>query len=93
MLIYPSVDLGATTRRSDENADAPILTSKDIDTTPGAVLPRLDARDRATRTRRRCGPSIDDLPPALIQTAQYDPLRDQGARYADALRAAGVRCG
>jgi acetyl esterase len=65
------------------------LTKKGMQWFWDHYLPDVAARDephasplRATDLRR--------LPPAIVVTAECDPLRDEGAAYAERLRAAGV---
>ena len=89
VLVYPSVDLADELPSERENATAPILTGKDIANAGrlyfvGSPGERTDPYASPLRGKH------EDLPPALIQTAQFDPLRDHGPAYAAALRAAGV---
>ena len=88
VLIYPSVELEADFPSERENAHAPVLKGADLDNTPRLYVPDATRR-KEPYASPLCG-KHDGLPPALIQTAQHDPLRDHGPAYAEALRAAGV---
>jgi acetyl esterase len=88
VLIYPSVELEGDFPSERENAQAPGLTKADLDNTPRLYVP--EAARRAEPYASPLRGKHDGLPAALIQTAQHDPLRDHGAAYAEALRAAGV---
>jgi acetyl esterase len=89
VLMYPAVDLVGEFPSERENANAPIVTSKDIANTPGLYF-HGSAGERSDPYASPLRADHHGLPPALIQTAQHDPLRDHGAAYAEALRAAGV---
>ncbi|WP_375504323.1 alpha/beta hydrolase [uncultured Jatrophihabitans sp.] len=89
VLIYPSVDFVGDYPSEDENAHAPVLAKKDLDNVPNLYFHGTDL-DRGDPYASPLRGKHHDLPPAIIQTAQYDPLRDHGVVYAAALREAGV---
>jgi acetyl esterase len=59
-----------------------MIENPDIDISEPANLPPILAPANTA--------DLSGLPQAFIGTAEYDPLRDDGARYAELLSAAGV---
>jgi acetyl esterase/lipase len=89
-LIYPRTDFSAQTRSLSLFADGFLLTKADIDWFTEQYLggSGIDAGD--PRVSPLLAESLAGLPPALIATAGFDPLRDEGDSYAAALSAAGT---
>ena len=89
LLIYPATDMRAQAPSHTHNGQGYLLTRDSIAYYRGHYL-----ADTAQWTDWRASPllatSHRGLPPALVLTAGFDPLRDEGRQYADALSAAGV---
>jgi acetyl esterase len=90
VLIYPATDLAGRTRSHDLFAEGFFLERGDRDTFHGWYLDGtgIDATD--PRVSPALADDLSGLPPAIVTTADFDPLRDEGIAYADALEAAGV---
>ena len=76
-----------------ENADAPILDSDVMAAFLTWYLPGVDMSDPTSLPIELAPANADSLaglPPAYIGTAEHDPLRDDGGRYAELLAAADV---
>jgi acetyl esterase len=72
----------------DENAHAPVLTKADCLAFRDHYLGGQDPRQAYASPL--FADDLAGLPPALVQVAEHDPIRDDGLRYAAALRKAGV---
>jgi len=87
VLVYPATDLTLSHPSITENGDGYFLTADAMrwftghyggDAAGDPLVSPLHAPDHA------------GLPPALVLTAEFDPLRDEGEAYAAKLEAAGV---
>ena len=93
LLWYPSAVGDQSAPSFTENAEAPILTRDVIDAFLTWYLPGVDASDPTSLpvdVAPANAATLAGLPPAFIGTAEHDPLRDDGGRYAEMLSAAGV---
>lgn len=90
LLVYPAVDMTRLDRDSHrENANGPVIAV--------AGMPKVNAMycpDVAAQAQPGVSPMLAsshaDLPSAFVAVAQFDPLRDEGLAYAQALQAAAV---
>jgi acetyl esterase len=88
-LVYPVTDCNLDTPSYRENATGYILTREGMRWFFGHYLAR-EEQGREPYASPLRATSLAGLPPALVQTAEYDPLRDEGEAYAARLRDAGV---
>ena len=96
LLAYPTTDPGGDYPSTSENADGYFLTRADMSWffSHYIGIDLQDTRVRELETDPRVAPmraaSLAGLAPAIVATAEFDPLRDDGNAYAAALAAAGV---
>lgn len=90
LLIYPVVHLdGVATPSMIDNAEGYLLTRKDMEWFGGHYL-ASPADGQNVSASPILAKSLAGLPPALVLTCEFDPLRDEGEKYGKALQAAGV---
>jgi cation diffusion facilitator CzcD-associated flavoprotein CzcO/acetyl esterase/lipase len=89
LLITPATDGAATSQSLVDNGASFVLTADLMTWFWDHYI------DVADRTDPRASPlraaSLAGLPPAVVVTCEFDPLRDEGVAYAEAMRAAGVQ--
>ena len=88
-LIYPAVDFSFETESHRDMADGHVIPRDRVLWYIEQYL-RSEADKADLRASPLRAPSLAGQPPAMIVTAGFDPLRDEGRAYADRLRQAGV---
>jgi len=94
LLWYPTTTGDLTLPSMIENPDGPILDQEVVAAFMQWYLPPEIDMSEPAKLPPTLAPAntadLSGLPPAFIGTAEHDPIRDDGARYAELLSAAGV---
>ena len=90
LLIYPVTNLRGETRSQTLLAEGYFLAKRDMDWFMDNYLSGAEVEGTDPRLSPLLAGDLSGLPPALVLTAGFDPLRDEGNQYAAAMRAAGT---
>ncbi|MGE5830054.1 MAG: alpha/beta hydrolase [Micromonosporaceae bacterium] len=91
LLFYPPIDRLGTYRSRDLFGTGFFLTVDEVDFFHAQYFGELAEDPADARRHPLAAADLSGLPPALVVTGGFDPLRDEGEAYAAALGAAGVR--
>ncbi|WP_301122464.1 alpha/beta hydrolase [Mycolicibacterium fortuitum] len=90
LLLYPVTDMSSETRSKTLFAKGFFLEKRDMDWFFSHYLDGAEVSAEDPLVSPLLAEDLSGLPPALVITAGFDPLRDEGDRYARALQEAGV---
>ena len=92
LLFYPVTDLAglADYPSMSENAYGYLIDRPTLEWFTKQYVGHLDGADRDDPMLSPLHGDVTGVAPAVIATAQFDAMRDQGTAYADKLHAAGV---
>jgi acetyl esterase len=89
LLVYPNTDYLSDTRSLHEGDDPYLFNKTSVAWYWRNYLASAQDGSNPLASPLRAS-SVKGLPPALVITAEFDPLRDQAEQYADRLAEAGV---
>lgn len=89
LLIYPVTDANCTTESINKYFDVPVWNGASTHKMWDLYLKNVDRQNPPPYATAIDG-ELNGLPPTYIETAELDPLRDEGQNYAQKLRNAEV---